>query len=212
MLSQKGSCDLSRRRFISQVLPVCSLACLGCSGQLLGFSPSLSKALQKPKHKFDKEFPMKLTIRQLATFMYTRDYIPLLRFLSEEIGKDKFFELLKEHAADKGLEMGKMMAKRAGGNDFAALKKTFSPNSSVFKDTLTFTVTEDSEKAYEIKVTECLTASVFLKAKAADFGWATVCYGDYAMATGFNPKIRMVRDKTLLQGDAYCNHRYLWEA
>jgi hypothetical protein len=212
MLSQKGSCDLSRRRFISQVLPACSLVCLGCSSHLLGFSPSVAKALQKAKHKFDKEFPMKLTNRQLMTFMYTRDYIPLLNFLAEEIGKERLIKMLKEHTAEKSLGVGKMMAGRAGGNSFADLKKIFSPDSQVFKDTLTFTITEDTENAYEINVTECITASVFLKAKSGDFGWATVCYGDYAMATGFNPKIKMVRDKTLMQGDAYCNHRYLLEA
>jgi hypothetical protein len=51
-----------------------------------------------------------------------------------------------------------------------------------------------------------------LEAKAGDLGFAAICYGDYNMATGFNPKVRMVRDKTLMQGHAYCNHRYLLEA
>jgi hypothetical protein len=27
---------------------------------------------------------------------------------------------------------------------------------------------------------------------------------------GFNPKIKLVRDKTLMQGHEYCNHRYIW--
>lgn len=212
MLNQKGPFDPGRRRFISQVLPACSLVCLGAGSNLLGFSPSVYTALQKEKHKFDKEFPGKLTNRQLMTFMYNRDYIPLLKFLADEIGKEKLIELLKEHTAEKSLGIGKMMAGRIGGNSFADLKKIFSPDSPNFKDTLTFTITEDTEKAYEINVTECITASVFLKAKAGDFGWATVCYGDYAMATGFNPKIKLVRDKTLMQGHAYCNHRYLLEA
>ena len=211
MLDQKGSFDLGRRRFISQVLPACSLVCLGAGSNLLGFSPSPGKAFQKAKHKFDNEFPMKLTNRQFMTFMYSRDYIPLLKFLADEFGKERLIELLKEHTAEKSLGVGKMMAGRAGGNDFATLKKVFSPDGPTFKDTLSFTITEDTEKAYEIKVTECISASVFLKAKAGDFGWATVCYGDYAMATGFNPQIKMVRDKTLMQGHDCCNHRYLLE-
>ena len=143
--------------------------------------------------------------------MYNREYIPFLKFISDEIGKERLIGLLKEHAAEKGLETGKMMVKRFGGNDFATLKKIFDPSSPTFNNSLTFTLTEDTERVHEIKVTECLIASVFLKADAGEFGWASVCYGDYAMAEGFNPKIRMVRDKTLMQGHACCNHRYLLE-
>jgi len=38
-----------------------------------------------------------------------------------------------------------------------------------------------------------------------------VCHGDYAWAEGFNPDIKLVRDKTLMQGDSICNHRYVWQ-
>lgn len=38
-----------------------------------------------------------------------------------------------------------------------------------------------------------------------------MCFGDFAFAKAFNPNIEMVRDKTLMQGHACCNHRYLWK-
>jgi hypothetical protein len=75
---------------------------------------------------------------------------------------------------------------------------------------LNMKVVEDTETAFELKVSECLVATVFRDANAADIGYAHVCWGDYAWAEGFNPKIKMVRDKTLMQGDKYCNHRYIW--
>jgi hypothetical protein len=70
---------------------------------------------------------------------------------------------------------------------------------------------EDTDKVFEIEVAECLVAAVFLQAKAADIGYASVCWGDYAWAEGFTPKIKLIRDKTLMQGDAYCNHKYVLE-
>jgi len=213
MLSEKGSLDFSRRRFISQVLPACSLVCLGCGGgNLLGFSPSFSKALQKAKHKFDEEAPMKLTNKQMVLFMMGRDHIPFLKALSAEIGEERVMDILKKQVEERGAQIGKMLAKQFGGNDFDTLKKVFSPESAAFKSSLTMSITESTDSVHEIKVTECIFANVYLQQKAGDFGWASVCYGDYAMATGFNPKVRMVRDKTLMQGDAYCNHRYLLEA
>ena len=71
-------------------------------------------------------------------------------------------------------------------------------------------IVEDTEKAFELKITECIWASTFLNAKAGDIGYASVCFGDYAWAEGFNPKIKMIRDKTLMQGHELCNHRYVW--
>ena len=72
-------------------------------------------------------------------------------------------------------------------------------------------ILEDTETAFELKVTECIQATVFRDANAADIGYARVCWGDYAWAEGFNPNIKLVRDKTLMQGHDYCNHRYVWE-
>jgi hypothetical protein len=212
MENQTGFHGFSRRLFLSKILPACSLACLGTSSGLLGFSPTIKGVLQETKHKFDEEFPVKFTGRQLMSMMYGRNYIPLLKFLTEELGKERLITLLKKHAEERGLEMGKSFAKQYGGGDFAALKKMFTPDSPNFKNVLTMSITEDTPNVHEIKVTECIFASTFLDADAGDLGFATICYADYNMAVGFNPKVKMVRDKTLMQRHDCCNHRYLLEA
>jgi hypothetical protein len=210
MKNQIGYQGFSRRKFLSKVLPACSLACLGASSGLLGFSPEMNRALQEAKHKFDKEFPTKFTGRQLMSMVYGRNYIPLLKFLSEELGRKELIMLLKKHSTQEGKEIGKIFAKQFGGDDFATLKKIFSPDSPNFKNALTMTITEDTANVHELKITECIFASTFLEAEAGDLGFAAICFGDYSMASGFNPKVKMVRDKTLMQGHAYCNHRYLF--
>ena len=123
MPSKNEALNLSRRRFLTRVLPACSLVSLGASSNLLGLPGSSFMPFQETKHKFDEEFPMKFTNRQLVSAMYNREFIPMLKFISEEIGKERLIELLKEHAAKKGLEMGKGMAKQFGGNDFAIARQ-----------------------------------------------------------------------------------------
>ena len=44
-------------------------------------------------------------------------------------------------------------------------------------------------------------------AQAGDLGSALVCYGDYDIASSFNLRVKMERDKTLMQGHAYFNRR-----
>jgi hypothetical protein len=68
---------------------------------------------------------------------------------------------------------------------------------------------EDQPAAFEVKVEECLWAATFRKHKAEDLGYLLICHPDFAMARGFNPKMKLHRTKTLMQGHKCCNHR--WE-
>jgi hypothetical protein len=51
---------------------------------------------------------------------------------------------------------------------------------------------------------------VFRDGDAADIGYAMVCYPDYAVAKGLNPKLQLIRAKTLMQGDDSCS-LFVWE-
>ena len=158
---------------------------------------------------FDNEFDRKLTYRQFYANQY-RAYIRLAKALSQDLGKDKTIELLKKYTAERMLKVGQAQAKRSPNNDFSTYVAMFRGPEG-YKNTLTKEVVEDTDTAFELKVTECIWATTFLKADAGDIGYAGVCYGDYAWAEGFNPQIKMVRDKTLMQGHDCCNHRYIWE-
>jgi len=53
--------------------------------------------------------------------------------------------------------------------------------------------------------------ATFREEDAADIGYATHYHVHYAAATAFNPKIRMYRTKTLMEGHDYCDHKWVWE-
>ncbi len=82
---------------------------------------------------------------------------------------------------------------------------------AMFQNMMTHDIIERSEKAYEIKVTECLWAKTFQERKAEDIGYATVCYSDFSSAKAAHAKISLERTKTIMQGHGYCNHRWIWE-
>jgi len=198
---------ISRRQFISKAMPACSVACFG-AGHLLAWRPAEAKAVfQEEKHKFDNELQRKLTVKQFYATQY-REFIQLAKALEKEMGKDKLIEFLKKATQERMLKMAQNHAKNSTDNSFKTYVSTFRPPR--YKDVLTHVVVEDTDTAFELKVTECIWAKTFLDAKAGDIGYAHVCFGDYTWAEGFNPQIKMVRNKTLMQGDELCNHRYIW--
>ena len=77
---------------------------------------------------------------------------------------------------------------------------------------LTTEIVDESDTAVEVRITECLWAKTFREADAADLGYACICHPDFAMAKAFNPNMRMIRDKTLMEGHSHCNHRWVMEA
>lgn len=206
-MEKRNSFEASRRQFITKIVPACALTCLGSKSLMASVGRGKSSFLQETKHKFDDEYGRKLTYRQVIGARY-QDLIELVRALEEEMGKEKAIDFLKKTTTKRLTNYGKAQASRMPDNSFNTYVNQFREG---YESTLTKEIVEDTEKAFELKVTECIWADTFLRAKAGDIGYAWVCWGDYAWAEAFNPKIKMIRDKTLMQGHDYCNHRYVWK-
>ena len=197
-----------RRSFLKTILPGGALVCLG-GPCLLRASQFQEKAQTGgPKHKFLEDSGM--SFAEVFQSVYGHQ-VQTLKGFEQEIGSDKFTVMLKG-IIDRNVrrEMGEL-AKKAGKNDLATFTEDLRKPDRFWQHALTFEVVEDTPTAYEVKVTECIWAKTLRGFNAGDLGYLLSCYGDYAAAEGFNPKMRMIRSKTLMQGDAFCNHRYVIE-
>jgi hypothetical protein len=199
-----------RREFLGKFLPACGLTCFGAS-RLFSTSPEMvASLLQEEKHRWDKpmEFPAgrELTLRTFQGIRI-REFVNFVRFLEKEMGKEKALELVKKATTEDLTRYGKSQAQRFGKTDLKSYTAQF--KGPGMQNGLTYEIVEDTDKVFEIKVSECLICDAYLQAKAGDIGYAAVCWGDYAWAEGFNPKIKLVRDKTLMEGQSYCNHKYI---
>jgi len=207
-----GKSDLvmpNRRDFITKVVPACSLMCFGSMKVLAGICSEGKTSIIQEEHMFDREFTRKITYRQLMQRQF-RDFIEFAQAAQQEFGKEETIELIKKLATELNLERGQKQAQNSKDRSLKAYTRMFA-NPKSWEPVLKMQVVEDAETAFELKVAECLLATVFRDANAGDIGYAHICWGDYAWAEGFNPKIKLVRDKTLMQGHDYCNHRYVWE-
>jgi hypothetical protein len=184
------------------------VSCLAANKIFAG-SPWIGKPFsEQEEHNFDKEIQgVKITSRRLAAIR-NRSFIRFARFLQGEIGEERVIELIKKQTEQRLKEQAKKDLERLGNSDFKSYI-------SIFRDpamlaSLTMEIIEDTDTVFEIRVTDCLSAESFLPYKTGDIGYAAVCWGDYNWASDFNPKIKLIRDKTLMQGHDCCNHRYVW--
>jgi hypothetical protein len=134
--------------------------------------------------------------------------IDVLRTFRDEIGDAELIRILNLFSAERGRQTGARQAASSPDREFRTFVQIF--RSPAMESSLTFDVVEDTDKVFALEVHECLWAEVF-KAAGMDgeIGHAAICNMDYYWPPAFNPAFKMERDKTLMQGDDICNHRYI---
>ena len=161
------------------------------------------------KHKFQVDSGM--TFEEVYSFAFGANFTRLLRSLADELEADDFIEMLERASSRAGAQRGQEEAESGPSNDFASFVASMEKPDRLWRHTLTLDVVERTERALEIEVTECLWSKTFRDAGASDIGYAAFCHPDFAVCQAYNPRIRMTRTKTLMQGDDFCNHRWVWE-
>lgn len=210
---QKTTPDgIGRREWLAGVVPACAAACLiPCQMRGDGGTVSDTPILQEAG-PFGAELKRPMTYRELMERRWGGDYIPIMNSLAERIGRAELLEMVRSATWEKNRLQGERMAQRSPDTSLRSLTMAFrKPNpKGIFANSNVWEIVEDTESAFQIKLTKCLAAEVFLRQGAGDLGYATVCHADFGMPAGFNPAIELQRDRTLMEGDDHCNHRWVY--
>jgi hypothetical protein len=146
-----------------------------------------------------------MSFEEVFQFAYARSFIPTMKNLAERVGMD----VIQDTACETAGQVIEGIAASLPDRSLSAWARMIKEPDEIMRHALSFDIVEDGETAFEVRITECLWASTFRAADAADLGYSWVCHPDFAMAPAFNPDMRLRRDRTLMQGAAHCNHR--WE-
>jgi hypothetical protein len=193
------------RRNLFPILPAGAAGCLGCARTAICAAPPQDAPTGKsPAEKAD------LTWEQIFRFAYQKDLIPLLNEMAAIVGREKFIALLRD-ASDATVRR-KTAGRPPVIPNIAAFAAGLKNPPPLIQHTLEAEIVEQTADSFEYRVKRCLWAKVFRESNAADIGYAMICYPDYAVARSLNPKLELVRTKTLMQGDDSCGLRYVMKA
>ena len=198
--------SIPRRELLAKTVPACAMACLGL-GRVPGLAGAVSGLPCQEVHKFDEMMSREFTNKQFAEIM-NRGTFQMIKTLRQDLGDGEAVRLLNLNSDEIGREQGKTHAESVPDTSFESFVSVFRQMAN--GQYLTGEVVEDTEKVFEMKVTECLSATVYREAGfEGDIGHAAVCNMDYTWPPAFNPDFKMERSKTLMQGHDCCNHRYI---
>ena len=165
------------------------------------------KDIEKSEKKFEISY---------EDYFRTRFYgiVELLKVLAPLFDKKRALEIIKKLWEKKGIELIVRQLKNANPiRNFKDFKDIYTEQISTeyMQHCLSFTIVEDTQNKLAFKFTKCLWAKTFLEMDASDIGHAICCHPDFAMAKAFHPNLKLVRTKSLMKGDNYCDSTYIWE-
>jgi len=196
-----------RRDFLMKTFSTCAFCCFAAPG-LFGFNKKLNSLAFDQKHKFQMDSGM--TIQQVYNFAFKQWYIPVMKNLMKQVGKEKFLEMLKK-SSEMLYESPKETAIDYNDRTLTSWSDGFKKAGKTQNDRLTFEILTDNDKVFEARFTECLWAKTFREKDAADIGYAGVCYQDYPMIKSYNPNLKLIRERTLMQGHDCCQFKLIME-
>lgn len=203
-----GLTKTCRRDFCTRLVPACALSCFGLQHLLASEATADDPVPSGTEHKFRKVMAQEITHERWMHQKHDK-YIGILKHLEKDVGKERLLNMLEKASYEDNVALGKRLSARIPSLDVFA--EPFRNEASNFAHTFVREIVEDSEKAFEIRITECLTEAVFRDADARDLGYACVCHADFGLPVGINPRLRLIRSQTLMQGHDCCNHRYVWD-
>jgi fumarate reductase iron-sulfur subunit len=134
---------------------------------------------------------------------------PLIKAFIGEFGRERTLAVTRRVIASLAHESGKLLAVVAGGNTLEDFKKAmplFSQGGA-----LEFEMLETSEAQAAFNVTRCRYAEMYKEHGLEEFGYLLSCGRDFALIQGFNPKIKLARTQTIMEGAQYCDFRFSFE-
>ena len=98
--------DPGRRDFLTNLIPACASACLipGNIFKYLKNDENIHFLQEKPD--FNQQIKSRMTYRQYFNKRFKEYYIPMMKVLSDEIGKERLIELIKKKTYDLNFKLG----------------------------------------------------------------------------------------------------------
>ena len=70
---------------------------------------------------------------------------------------------------------------------------------------------EEGDEAVSYNVTRCRYAEMYREMGLAEIGHLLSCGRDGTFCTGYDPRIKLERTQTIMQGASHCDFRYRME-
>ena len=131
---------------------------------------------------------------------------PVIRALSQRIGRDEALAILQEVNQQEAFQRGQGMREKEEENGIEQLVNEVAGwgEGGVWE----MDVLEQTPTTFFFNVTRCPYHEKYCEFGLEEFGVELSCCRDEPYARGFNSQLELVRTKTIMEGADHCDFRY----
>ena len=131
---------------------------------------------------------------------------PVIREVSRRYGKKEALAILKSVNQQEALERGR----KVGGDTQETTIDILAKDVATWGEggVWEMEVLEQTATTYFFNVTRCPYYEKYRELGVEEFGVALSCCRDEPFARGLDPKLKLVRTKTIMEGEDFCDFRY----
>lgn len=119
-------------------------------------------------------------------------------------------QVVADSVRRSSIEQGRQMAAEVGGKTslqtFADIQPRWSADGAI-----TMEVQESSATRLEFNITCCRYAEMYREMGMGDIGHLLSCQRDGTFCEGYDPKLKLTRTQTIMQGASHCDFKYRYE-
>ncbi len=123
-----------------------------------------------------------------------------------DLGAEKSLALLGNVARKLARTMGQDLAARDGETSLESFANVLAPWRQ--GGAMEVEPREQTDEVLAFDVVRCRYAEMYSEIGAQDLGAALSCNRDGSLCEGYDPRITMTRDETIMAGHARCNFRF----
>jgi hypothetical protein len=128
----------------------------------------------------------------------------------DELGYEKAMQVASAAIRKDAREVGKSMAVKFGGNSTQELlqvvKQVWAEGDALVCDIL-----EQTDHRLNFNVIRCRFAEMYERLGIVQYGYCLSCNRDESLINAFNPRMKLVRTQTIMQGAKICDFRIIVE-
>lgn len=131
--------------------------------------------------------------------------------LTERYGKDNAKQLIAESVRRSSIKQAAQFAAQAMGG--TSLQSFIDIQSNwTAEDALEIDPVYRDESRFDFNVTRCRYAEMYKAMGLGEIGGLLSCNRDGSFCEGYDPKLKMTRTQTIMEGAPHCDFRYRYEA
>ena len=130
--------------------------------------------------------------------------------VKERHGKAAAEQVIAESVRRSAIEQGQEMARALGGNTslqtFIDAQEAWTRGGALAVD-----MKEASDKRFAFHVTRCEYARMYREMGLGEIGHLLSCQRDGTFCEGYDPRLKLKRTQTIMQGASHCDFEYTYD-